>query len=210
LDPGTLSTVLSVAALGTLVFLTRPLTPQRALRRLPLSRIADAPPEQAVRIEGVIEHDGEPLAAPLSGERCVYYDADVETSSPVRARAARGLVVCVRDDSGVLLVDLGAARVVVLRHVDIGGGAGGELLRDLPPSVEEYLHDRGFADAGRVVVARERMLVVGDRVTCAGRVRRDIADGAGGADAPYRGGGTSRFRLQPAAKHPVIVALVEK
>ncbi len=213
-DPAILPTIGCIAAvLGLVGFLARPTATQRALRRLPLLRIADAPPDRGVRIEGAVETSLAALTAPLTGRTCAYWRVEIDVQSPFarNVRIEDGQEARVRDASGVVAIDLAAARVQGGARFDIRGstrGIGG-FSRRLHPRLEALLREHGVADSAfsRIVWGRELIVAAGDRVACAGRVRRDIEEGAGD-NLSYRGE-RSRLVLQPSSEQPVLVAVLE-
>lgn len=187
-------------------FLARRSPTERALRRLPLARIAEASGDRVVRLEGTVETDAEPLTAPLSGRPCAYWRVEVDISGPTpNIRESAGQPVRVRDESGVVTVDLSAARVDAGARFDVRGKAGGILGRAVPPRLDAFLraHEVNVTAFSRIVWGREFIVAAGDRVSCAGRVRRDALDGASD-ERLYRTDGY-RLVLLPAAEHAVLV-----
>lgn len=202
------------AALGLVGFLARPSATQRTLRRLPQSTIAKAPVDRVVRIEGVIETSLPALTAPLTGRPCVFWRVEVDIQSPrdPNIRVERGQEARVRDSDGIVSVDLAAARVEGGARVDTRGTTGGVgfFTRGLPKPLEDFLREhrvpaRAF---GRIVWGRELIVAAGDRVACAGRVRRDQPIEPG-ESASYRGE-SSRLVLLPSAEQAVLVAVLEE
>lgn len=213
MDPAILPTVACIAAAFALVaFLARPTATQRALRRLPLVSIADASPDRIVRIEGVVETNLPALPAPLTGRACAYWRVEVDVQSPSdpNFRIEKGQEVLVRDSSGIVAVDLAAARVEGGARFDTRGSTGGLFFaRRIHPRLDALLRERGIADNAfrRIVWGREFIVAAGDRVACAGRVRRDIQERPG-ENTSYRGE-PSRLVLQPSSEHPVLVAVLD-
>ena len=212
-DPVIVPTLGCIAAvLGLVGFLARPSATQRRLRRLPQSTIAQAPADRVVRIEGVIETSLPALTAPLTGRSCAYWRVEVDIQSPrdPNIRVERGQEVRVRDGDGEVSVDLAAARVEGGARVDMRGTTGGVgfVTRGLPKPLEDFLREEGgparaFA---RIVWGRELIVAAGDRVACAGRVRRDQSNEPT-ERASYRAE-PSRLVLQPSAEQEVLVAVL--
>jgi hypothetical protein len=83
------------------------------LAAAPLVMVADFPAQGTARIQGQIELVGPGLAAPVSGERCAYYELDLTGGRKVgRRRRARGQAFLVADASGTALVRLGDTVIV--------------------------------------------------------------------------------------------------
>ncbi len=84
-----------------------------ALALAPLVTVADFPAEGAARVEGRVQLVEPSLIAPLSGQRCAYYELAVEgLADGVRQRRkAQGTDFLLTDASGTALVRLESAMV---------------------------------------------------------------------------------------------------
>jgi hypothetical protein len=170
---------------------------RRALRRLPLTPIADAAAGAWVRVGGTVEVLGAPLRAPLSGRACAYYEVRVEqkisagrsTRWITRAAEADGREFAVRDAGGRAIVRLREAELALVDDIDRRSG----LWREPTPDLEAFLAARGIAGKGRwsnpTLRYREAVLEPGEVVGIAGLASREPAptadgDGGGYRDAP--------------------------
>jgi hypothetical protein len=179
-------------------------------RSLPAARqtIADLPDGQPGRIVGVVLA-AEPLEAPLSGRRCVYFEIVVESDAggddPPRHHAWQRRVSFVIDDgTGRAFVDADSARMTPLadRYT-----ASGEY--DAPSVREAALLARFGEDGGpryrhRRHRYREAVIEVGASVVMVGAgVREPDPDALG---APYRGGQPTRLRMISSVRNPLVIS----
>lgn len=84
-----------------------------ALAQTPLVTVADFPAEGAARVEGRVQLVEPSLTAPLSGQRCAYYELAVEglAGGARQRRKAQGVDFLLTDASGTALVRLESAMV---------------------------------------------------------------------------------------------------
>ena len=170
------------------------LSPLRDARRC---AIADAPDATNVRIEGTVEALGETLPAPLSRERCVYYEHLVSTLGAGQGaevhRAAHHVPFIVRDASGYAIVDAAGATVQVTRHERREDG--GRPIADTLDPVSGRGRLRHF----------EALIRPGDRVAVIGRGVREPDPDARHTQASYRDGPATRLRLNHSPQFPLHV-----
>ena len=87
-----------------------------AVAQAPLVTVADFPAEGAARVEGRVQLIEPSLTAPLSGQRCAYYELEVDGLGGLEGgarqrRKAQGMDFLLTDASGTALVQLESAMV---------------------------------------------------------------------------------------------------
>lgn len=159
---------------------------RRRLTATPIQPVATIEPEMTVRVTGTIEPLSEPLSAPLTGRRCVYYGAAVSEQRTgqhgtrwVQIHGVqRSVDFIVRDASGRVIVRVDRADIVAIPdHKRFSGSF------DEPTPAESALLERfgedatGFLGLNRHLRFTESALEIGEEVTVLGVARR--SEGAG-------------------------------
>ena len=182
----------------------------RAAKR---STIADAPDGALVRIVGtVVLLDGKAVDAALTGRRCAFYEALLETMSDdfsmdlwkVGARETGGVPFAIDDGTARAVVDPDLARVTL--HKDVLGKEGGLVA---PNEREQaFLERHGRREDAwmfkRLHRWREGILEEGERVCVVGVVLRE-ADPSPSAARDYRQDAV-RLRLAGGVGVPVAIS----
>jgi hypothetical protein len=157
---------------------------RRVLRRARVVRIADLVDGNLVCISGVVELDGEPLEALVSGQPCVAFDTTVQYfrgadfTIPMRVEVTRRMVpFFVSDGSGRVRVD----------------------------AAQAALCNRPIARNERF---EERILENGARVRLAGSVTLEPTIAAGG-ERGFRDGAL-KATITGTAKYPLLVDVEER
>jgi hypothetical protein len=140
--------------------------------------IAEAPEGERVKLVGVVEPDGEPLRAPLSGRSCAYYAVLVEEGheGPIGtwrtvAREQAGRRFRLRDASGSALVELQGANATAVEDRRWLSG----VYHPLRPELAAFLERHGQKPTGLLLPRRLRYIegtfVFGAQVTVVGTAR---------------------------------------
>jgi hypothetical protein len=156
--------------------------PSREIDRMPRVAIRDAGEHRRVKIVGKVRLAGKKLEAPLSQRPCTFYDARVDDESGNLLRETQGYDFFVEDESGMALVKLEAATVVV----KLDARYESEGLRATSHQ-EALLTRHRYSPRGRLTY-REGTLTPGEIVAVVGTPYRepDPAGGAAFRDLPFR------------------------
>jgi hypothetical protein len=183
------------------------------MRATPRSTIADAPEGKVVRLVGKVTLlDGRCVEAALTGRRCAFFEAHLETMSDdatfdlwkVGARETGGVPFAIDDGTARAVVDPDLAQVTL--HKDVVG-KGGELVT--PNQREEAFLKRhaGPHDGWmlkRLHRWREGILEEGETIAVVGVVLRE-ADPSPSALRDYRQDAV-RIRLAGGTTAPVAIS----
>ncbi len=187
---------------------------RRALRGAPRVDIGGLDEGRIGRLVGRVGALGEPLAAPLTGRSCVFYEATVEEyrssgkSGSWRqvAREARGVPFVLEDGTGRAIVDPGGARVAV--DIDMTTRSG--TFDDATPIEEQFLARHGLRSTGWVfnksLRYREGVVEVGETIAVMGQGVREPDPDAVGRVGGYRSGPPTRLRLGGSSRHPILLS----
>ena len=194
-----------------------------AIRRVPLSRISDAP-DGTVHLRGRVLCDEPLLEAPFSGRRCVFHDVVIEPVSRFTMKPAlrqvRGLGFRIEDDSGTARVtfeDRGSAPALVAGPRFVNCAIGRDVherswpFEQVKPRIEALLSDHGQRQPSRLfgprLFAAEGVILVGDVVDLVGRGGRRVA--LTGESSGYRAP-PEEYVVEAAEDAPLIVGKVRR
>ncbi len=202
--------VAGAALVGGAVVVMERLTRQPAgTKRLldtPLTPIAEVADASDVRIEGIVEALDGTREAPVSGDRCVYYEHVARAAegsghvgglpsiaARVMHQAANGLPFVVRDSTGYAIVDPEGATALLRVHRRAEQGDSRSFLERLDP-----------VSAARVGLRHtEYLLRPGDRVVVIGRAVREPDPDPRTTSGTYRDGPANRLRFTHSAQFPL-------
>jgi hypothetical protein len=210
-DPELIQGVFSLAAIAlSFVLLLRSRTRRfrRKLARHKLRRLGDLPEGTYARIVGRAHPAGEPLIAPMTGRRCVYYEVKVEGKGiaphpgkmTVIAAETKAIPFLLVDGTGRALVDPEGADVLI----DFDARS------DFSPQARVVTpeHLTFFERHGRKVIGgvygtelryREAVIEVEDMITILGAgIREPDPD-------PVSAGPRSRMRFATTPQHPLMI-----
>lgn len=186
--------------------LTRQPEGVKRLLAAPLTALADVADATDVRVEGTVEALDGTQEAPVSGERCVYYEhlgqlEDVAlgsrtmASGPVVHRAVVAMPFVLRDRTGYAIVDPDGATVLVPAHHPADGRARGTtaVLDRLDPTAARR------ADLHHT----EHLIRPGDRLAVIGRAVREPDPDPRKTTASYRDGAATRLRFTHSPQFPL-------
>lgn len=212
-----ITTLIGVTGLGVATVLKRLGSEDKKLRHwmksTRRSTIAEAPEGVVVRLVGTVTLlDGKSVEAVLSGRRCAFYEAMLETMSDdftldvwkVGARETGGVAFAIDDGTALAVVDPDLARVTL--HKDVLGQAGSLV----EPNEREaaFLKRHARAEDGWMVKRlhrwREGILEEGERIAVVGVVMRE-ADPSPSARRDYRQDAV-RIRLAGGTGAPVSIS----
>lgn len=213
MDPELIQAVITLGGMAvSLVVLMRARTRRfrRKLARHKLRRLGDLQEGHYARIVGRAHPVGEPLIAPMTGRRCVYYDVIVEGKgiAPKPGKMSRiaaetkGIPFLLTDGTGRAIVEPDGADVL------IAFGARSDFSPQAPVVTPQ--HQEFFARHGRTVIGgvygtelryREAAIVVEDMITVlAAGVREPDPDPAPGSIGPR-----TRLRFASTPTHQVLI-----
>jgi hypothetical protein len=193
--------IIVIAVVAAAVFFNEEARIKRALRKTPRASIAQVADGADAKITGTVEIVGDSLAAPLTGRRCVYFEVTVEEyrssgksgSWRTIIREKQGVPFRVRDATGKAMVNLGAARMAVVKDAHFRSGTFNDATPELEAFLERYgKKSTGFLGFNRKLRYKEGALEAGEEVAVAGRGMwepdPDPEPGAAGGyrDAPRR------------------------
>jgi hypothetical protein len=156
--------------------------PSSEIDRMPSVTIRNAGEHRRVKVVGKVRLAGTKLMAPLSQRPCTFYDARVDDESGNIVRETQGVDFFVEDDSGLALVRIDAATVVV----KLDARYESEGLRATSHQ-EALLMRHRYSPRGRLSY-REGTLTPGEIVAVVGTPYREPDPTAGAAfrDMPFR------------------------
>lgn len=213
MDPELIQGVITLAMMvGSIAVVLRARTRRfrRKLARHKLRRLSDIGEGNYARIVGRAHPVGEPLIAPMTGRRCVYYDVIVEgkgvAPKPGKmtriAAESKGIAFLLVDGTGRAVVDPQGADVLI----DFDARS------DFSPQAQVVTpqHQEFFARHGRTVIGgvygselryREAAIEVEDMITVlAAGVREPDPDPTPGSIGPR-----SRMRFASTPAHQVLI-----
>jgi hypothetical protein len=210
------SFVFATVVTGALVGVARYLSPanklKRQLRRLPRRTLAELAEGTSAHVTGKAEGLDDPLEAPLSGRRCLYYVAIVAVS---KGRSTRQLI---REERGVpFILDDGTARAIIdpsgcKAVLDFDSRSSSGTFDNPTPRELAFLlkHGASARDGilgyfNRDLHYREAVIEAGERIAIIGEAVRE-PDPDGTPEAAYRGDAPTRLRMTSSVKQPMIIS----
>lgn len=199
--------VAGVALIGGAVVAIERLTRQPAgMKRLldaPLTTIAEVADATDVRIEGTVEAFDGTEKAPVSGDRCVYYEHVAREGNPIGGlpsiaarimhQAVNGLPFVVRDATGYAIVDPHGATALLQVHHRAEQGEPRHFFERLDPTSSNRT---GLKHT-------EYVIRPGDRLVVIGRAVREPDPDPTTAGGTYRDGPATRLRFTHSPQFPL-------
>jgi hypothetical protein len=188
-------------------------TIRRQLRKTPTKRINELGDDELGKVVGRARALEEALLAPLTGRRCVYFEATIEEhrssgkSSYWKTiiREKRGVPFMLEDDSGRALVDATAARFAI----DVDGKSRSGTFDDPTDDEKAFLARHGQQGQGwifnRPLRYREAVIEDGETIAVLGAGTREPDPDAAPAGG-YRDEAPTRLRLTSSTKYPLIIS----
>ncbi len=152
---------------------------RRAIKALPITRIAHANGDCTVRLVGTVEV-AQPILSPLSGRPCAYWQVRVQqrrssgrnnTTWTTIVNDHGGTNFTVRDETGLAEVDMTYANPLLDKDRTLNSG----FLNDAPPHLEAYLNSKGNSSEGwifnKTLRYYEGIIEPGEKVTVVGKSR---------------------------------------
>lgn len=178
---------------------------RKALGDVPRIAIAEVNSGRLARVVGVV-HAAETLVAPLSGERCVYYEVTVrplDGSTRSIVHEQRGVPFVLADETGRALVDPAVSRAFIVQELEESG-----TFDSSSPRQYELLARHGKASKRALsrqrIVYREAIIAPGETISVTGEGVREPDP-----DAPqsgYREPAPTRLRMSGSAQVPLLMS----
>jgi hypothetical protein len=192
--------VLAVAtSTGAVLWFQRNRVIGRYLRRARRYTVADFPEGHAGTLVGHIRPLGEPVIAPMTGRRCVFYAVTFSFHNPgptlythnrfhIVGRRSSAAPFALEDETGRALIEPDGAMVVGFESATTGGS-----LRQLTETQRQYLNAVGIVPRIDLQFS-ETILGPDARITVVGAGSRE-ADPDATAEKAYRADRPTRLRL---------------
>jgi hypothetical protein len=182
---------------------------RRALRKAPRIAIGAMQEGQVARVVGKVSH-GEPIAAPISGRPCFYFDAIVEERYRNGwrrvLREKGGVPFGIEDGTGRAMVDPTHADVALTFDASTRSGT----FDDATGPEEAFLARHKQKSQGwvfnRTLRYREAIIEPNEVVAIMGQGVREPDPEAAGADRGYRDAPPTLLRMRGGQQSPLLVS----
>ena len=184
---------------------------KRRLQATPRTKIAETADGATAKIIGKLKYVGKPLAAPLSGRSCAYFEVRVEEHRGKNnwrtiVKIAEGSQFYLHDGTGKALVKLGDLTTAVVEDIKLKSG----FLNDPSEEALALLQQHGqssttFLGTNKTLRYFEGVLEEGESIAVYGQCTWEADPNPGSAGEGYRDG-PQQLRIVSPSDGPMLVS----